>query len=63
MKKRTMMTTTDLCFLSMLIPQWKTMKGEEQTPDEPADDLGRVISDARQGCDTEKERLQFDQML
>jgi hypothetical protein len=38
-------------------------QGEEQAPDELADDLGRVISDARQGCDTEKERLQFDQML
>ena len=25
-KKRTMMATTDLCSLSMLIPQWKTMK-------------------------------------
>jgi hypothetical protein len=29
----------------------------------PADDLGRVISDALRGCDTEKERLQFEQML
>jgi hypothetical protein len=38
-------------------------QGEERAPDEPADDLGRVISDARRGCDTEKERLQFEQML
>jgi hypothetical protein len=38
-------------------------QGEEQAPDEPVDDLGRVISDARRGCDTEKERLQFEQML
>jgi hypothetical protein len=38
-------------------------QGEERALDEPADDLGRVISDARQGCDIEKERLQFDQML
>jgi hypothetical protein len=38
-------------------------EGEERAPDEPADDLGRVISDARRGCDTEKERLQFEQML
>ena len=38
-------------------------QGEEQEPDEPVDDLGRVISDARRGCDTEKERLQFEQML
>jgi hypothetical protein len=26
-------------------------QGEEREPDEPADDLGRVISDARRGCD------------
>jgi hypothetical protein len=32
-------------------------QGEERAPDEPADDLGRVISDARRGYDTEKERL------
>jgi hypothetical protein len=38
-------------------------QGEERAPDEPADDLGRVISDARRDCDTEKERLQFEQML
>jgi hypothetical protein len=38
-------------------------QGEEREPDEPADDLGRVISDARRGCDIEKERLQFEQML
>jgi hypothetical protein len=38
-------------------------QGEERAPDEPADDLGRVISDARPGYDTEKERLHFEQML
>jgi hypothetical protein len=38
-------------------------QGEERAPDEPADDLGRVISNARRGCDIEKERLQFAQML
>jgi hypothetical protein len=38
-------------------------QGEEGALDEPADDLGRVISDARRGCDIEKERLQFEQML
>ena len=37
--------------------------GEERAPDEPADDLGRAISDARRDCDTDKERLQFDEML
>jgi hypothetical protein len=38
-------------------------QGEKRAPDEPVDDLGRVISDARRGCDTEKKRLQFEQML
>ena len=38
-------------------------QGEERSPDEPTDDIGRVISDARRGCDTEKERLRFEQML
>jgi hypothetical protein len=38
-------------------------QGEEREPDEPVDDLGRVISDTWRGCDTEKERLQFKQML
>ena len=37
--------------------------GEERAPDEPADELGRAISDAKRGCDTDKERLQFDKML
>jgi hypothetical protein len=32
-------------------------QGEEHAPDETADDLGRVISDARLGYDTEKESL------
>jgi hypothetical protein len=36
---------------------------EEWAPGEPTDDLGRVIFDARRGCDTEKERLQFEHML
>ena len=30
---------------------------ERASEDEPADDLGRIISDARLGCDTERERL------
>src|SRR5664279_3888560 len=37
--------------------------GAERAPDEPADDLGRVISDAKRDCETEKERLQFEKML
>ena len=32
-------------------------EAEERAPDEPTDDLGRVISDAKRGCDTDKERL------
>ena len=68
MKKRTMMTTTDL----YMFPEYADTamedneeegQGEERAPDEPVDDLGQVISDARRGCDTEKERLQFEQML
>ena len=35
----------------------------ERAPDEPVDDFGRVISDARLDCDTDKERLQFEKML
>jgi hypothetical protein len=38
-------------------------QGEERAPDEPTNDLGRVISDAWRGCDTKKERLQFEQIL
>jgi hypothetical protein len=38
-------------------------QGEERAPDEPADDLGRVITNALRGCDIENERLQFEQML
>jgi hypothetical protein len=41
----------------------KEDQGEEREPNEPADDLGWVISDAWRGCDIEKERLQFEQML
>ena len=37
--------------------------GEEEAPDEPADDLGRAISDAKRDCGTDKERLQFEKML
>jgi hypothetical protein len=33
---------------------------KERAPDEPADHLGRVISDAWRGCDIEKERFQFE---
>ena len=32
-------------------------EAEEWAPDEPLDDLGRVISDTKRGYDTDKERL------
>ena len=35
----------------------------ERAADETADDFGRVISDARRDCDTDKKRLHFDKML
>jgi hypothetical protein len=37
--------------------------GDERASVEPTDDLSRVISDANRDCETEKERLQFEQML
>ncbi|KAI5011994.1 hypothetical protein ZWY2020_024128 [Hordeum vulgare] len=38
--------------------------GEEQpASDEPADSLGRVISDAKRQCDTDKEKLKLEAML
>ncbi|KAK1641615.1 hypothetical protein QYE76_059420 [Lolium multiflorum] len=37
---------------------------DQEAPDEPVDDdLGRAIADARIECETEKERLAFDQMI
>jgi hypothetical protein len=41
----------------------KVEGGDEQASVEPADDLGQVIFDAKRDCETEKERLQFEQML
>ncbi|KAK1605403.1 hypothetical protein QYE76_029076 [Lolium multiflorum] len=38
-------------------------EGEEEARDEPVDDLGRTIADARRGCETEKERKNLDRML
>jgi hypothetical protein len=37
--------------------------GDERASVEPADDLSRVISDAKRDCEIEKDRLQFEQML
>ncbi|KAK1607915.1 hypothetical protein QYE76_031588 [Lolium multiflorum] len=36
---------------------------QEEARDEPADDLGRTIADARSRCETEKERENLDRML
>ena len=36
---------------------------QEEARDEPADDLGRTIADARRGYETEKERKNLDRML
>jgi hypothetical protein len=38
-------------------------EGDERASVEPADDLSWVILDAKRDCVTEKERLQFEQML
>ena len=38
-------------------------EGEERASEEPADDLGQTIADARRDCETQKEREKFDQML
>ena len=35
-------------------------EGEERASDEPADDLGQTIADARRDCETQKEREKFD---
>jgi hypothetical protein len=37
-------------------------KEEQRASDEPADGLGRVISDAKQQCDTERERVKLEAM-
>ena len=38
--------------------------GEEQrASDEPVDDLGQVISDAKRDCETEKDKLKLQGML
>jgi predicted transcriptional regulator len=38
-------------------------KAGRYTYDEPADDLGRTIADARRDCETDKERQKLDNML
>ena len=38
-------------------------EGEERASDEPADDLGQTITDARRDCETKKEREKFDHMV
>jgi hypothetical protein len=39
------------------------MGGEEEAPNEPADDLGQIIVDAQRDCKSETERSKFDHML
>jgi hypothetical protein len=36
---------------------------EEEASDEPADDFGRVIADAKRNCESDKERLKLKRML
>ncbi|XP_037444804.1 uncharacterized protein LOC119313096, partial [Triticum dicoccoides] len=38
-------------------------EGEEEARDDPVDDLGRTIANARRRCETEKERENLDRML
>ena len=38
-------------------------EAEEEASDEPADDLGRAIANAKRNCATEKERLKLQRML
>ena len=38
-------------------------EAEEERHDEPADDLGRVIADERNDCESQKEREKFNDML
>ena len=41
--------------------EYNEEEGEaERAADETGDDFGRVISDARRDCDTDKESLHFD---
>ena len=50
-KKRTV--TTILCTLNMVILQWGGGAEDQEASDEPADDLGRAIADARRECGTD----------
>ena len=38
-------------------------EAEDRAPDEPIDDLGQAITDAKAECEIEKVRVKFDQML
>ena len=39
------------------------VEAEDRTPDQPIDDLGQAITDAKTECEIEKVRVKFDQML
>ena len=36
---------------------------DQEASDDPADDLGRAIADAKRDCKTQNERLKFTRML
>ena len=38
-------------------------EGEEHALDEPTDDLGWAIADAKRDCESEKEKLKLERML
>jgi hypothetical protein len=38
-------------------------ESKEEAHDDPTDDLGRTIADARRDCETDKERVKLDRML
>jgi hypothetical protein len=50
----------------MFLEYGDTATGESENPetsDKPADDLGWAIVDAKRDCETENERLKFEQIL
>ena len=60
MKKKRMMTTI-LVSLNKMVLQGG--EAEEEASDDPADDVGRAIADAKRNCESIKERLKLELML
>src|SRR6266536_1443684 len=56
-------------FLNMMVQQWGKAKptmreeAEDEASDEPADDLGRAIADAKRNCASEKEKKKLKCIL